>query len=389
MKMRSKGYITSAKPGVCHISTVHQPSDDRIFYKECVSLARHGYRVSFVVPAAKNETRNGVSIIAVPQYNNRLTRVIAGPVIAFFKGLGSGAKLIHFHDPELILMGLVFKLLGRKVIYDVHELVYYHFDQKHWLSPSVRQTAKYLYRFTEKLAVRFFDRIILVVDDDRFRSYFFDSYPQHTQKFLFIRNYSMLGFIDSIVPAAYDKTCSILIYAGGLSRERGIREVIRATDICKQKTELLLFGSWSDEKFHEECKAESGWKNVKDMGYRRLEEVYPWMKISDLGLAVLYPETNYLTSLPVKLFEYMTCSVPALMSEFPFWKKIFGECAFFVDPMNADDIAAGIDAMLGDKEKLRRMGEAGRKLVEEKYSWEAEAKRLTDCYDGLLLNDKD
>jgi glycosyltransferase involved in cell wall biosynthesis len=178
----------------------------------------------------------------------------------------------------------------------------------------------------------------------------------------------------------------VIIYAGGLSRERGIREVIQATGFLSPAPAFILFGNWADEKYRNECMQEPGWKNVKYMGYRRLEEIYPFIKVADLGIALLYPLKNYLTSLPVKAFEYMTCSVPILMSDFPFWIRKFGDCAYFTDPYDSEKIAEVLQEILRDKELMKSKGRAGRELVEKKYSWEEEEKVLTACYDELFAS---
>ncbi|MCX6243666.1 MAG: glycosyltransferase [Bacteroidetes bacterium] len=373
-----------AEKRVCHLSTVHSVSDDRIFYKECVSLARHGFSVSFLVPHSRDEVRNGVQIIALKEYRNRFVRVIIGGWCGFRKAMKTKAQLIHFHDPELIPVGFILKLFGRKVIYDVHELVFHHMDQKEWGNAIGRSFLKFLYRFLEGLAIRFFDRIILVVDDDQFRDYFFTTYKKRIPKFVFIRNFSMIGFTDDLPAAALEKKQDIIIYAGGLDRNRGIREVIAATALMSPSPLFIIFGKWSDEKYEAECRREEGWKNVQYMGYRKLEELYPFIKVADLGIALLYPLKNYLTSLPVKAFEYMACSVPILMSDFPFWMKKFESCAFFTDPSDPEIIAKMLQEILKDKAILQEKGRAGRLLVEQQYSWEAEEKTLISCYEELF-----
>lgn len=373
---------------VCHISTVHSVADDRIFYKECVSLARYGYTVYFLVPHDKNEVRNGVNIVALPFFKSRPGRFIAGSIRALRLGLRTKAGLIHFHDPELIPAGLVFKLFGRKVIYDVHELVYHHLDHKKWGNRISRSLLKSIYGFFESLAIRCFDKIILVVDDDQFRDYFYNTYKRSVSKFLFIRNYPMIRFIDNLAPVPVEKSGNTLIYAGGLSRERGIREVIAATGLLSPAPKFLLFGKWSDEAYRNECMTEEGWKNVEYMGYKRLEEIYPYIKRADLGIALLYPLKNYLTSLPVKAFEYMTCSVPILMSDFPFWMKKFGDCAYFSDPYDSITIAGILKNIFSDKERMRSKGRAGRMLVEKQYSWEEEENALVACYGELFSSNR-
>jgi glycosyltransferase involved in cell wall biosynthesis len=369
---------------VCHISTVHDAFDDRIFYKECRSLANNGYDVTLVVQHCQDELVDGVHIVALPITKSRVQRFLFNSFRAFSKGMRTNAKIIHFHDPELIFIGLLFKIFGRKVIFDVHELVYYHFDQKEWLHPILRKIVKFVYRFFESLAVLFFNRIILVVDDDSFCEYFQKYYPSKQYKFSFIRNYSMLYMIDQASAKNLDTDKQVLIYAGGLTRIRGIREVIQAIDQMDSSPLLLLFGKWQDDDYLATCMSEPGWRNVRDMGYKRLEEIYPFMKSADLGIALLYPLKNYLTSLPVKAFEYMACSIPILMSGFPFWEKTFKEAAWFADAQNVDAIRKSLEEILSNPELMNIKGKIGREMVENRFSWESEEKKLIGIYREVL-----
>jgi len=60
---------------VCHITTVHPPFDTRIFHKEAKTLVNAGYAVSLVVQHDKNETVDGIKIIALPRPKNRFERM--------------------------------------------------------------------------------------------------------------------------------------------------------------------------------------------------------------------------------------------------------------------------------------------------------------------------
>ena len=103
---------------ICHISTVHSHNDDRIFYKECVSLKNAGFDVSFVVKHTENCIIDGVKIVALPISNSRFYRIFILSFIAFFKAFKTKSSVYHFHDPELMFIGILFRILGKKVIYD-------------------------------------------------------------------------------------------------------------------------------------------------------------------------------------------------------------------------------------------------------------------------------
>ena len=111
-----------AAPEVYHLTNVHSPFDVRIFYKQAQTLARAGYAVTVVGPGPEAwcGERAGVRVQTVP-----VARGVGQRILNLWRllrvGLGADAACFHFHDPELLPVGAVLKLCGRRVIYDVHE----------------------------------------------------------------------------------------------------------------------------------------------------------------------------------------------------------------------------------------------------------------------------
>jgi glycosyltransferase involved in cell wall biosynthesis len=106
--------------------------------------------------------------------------------------------------------------------------------------------------------------------------------------------------------------------------------------------------------------------------------------VADIGMVSLYPEKNYLRSLPVKAFEYMACNMPMIMSNFDYWQEHFQDCAVFVDPLDPEEISLKINLLLNDSAFANKLAAAGLKTVNEKYSWEAESKKLIAFYDKIF-----
>ena len=114
-----------------HISTVHRSDDTRIFLKECRSLARAGYDVHYLVRRPRAMSADGVTLHAIyeperrsaPGRNHlaRVWRLVARGASAYRRARGLGADVYHIHDPELIPVGLLLRLGGARVVYDVHE----------------------------------------------------------------------------------------------------------------------------------------------------------------------------------------------------------------------------------------------------------------------------
>jgi len=84
------------------------------------------------------------------------------------------------------------------------------------------------------------------------------------------------------------------------------------------------------------------------------------------------------------VFEYMACAKPVILSNFPYWQKLFSKCALFADPLDPKDIAFQIRELFKDDELRIKLGSEGRKIVEEKFSWETESKKLIAMYNKLI-----
>jgi glycosyltransferase involved in cell wall biosynthesis len=361
---------------ICILTSVHPAFDVRIFHKEAKTLVKAGYDVTLIARHNKNETVDGVKIIALSKPGTRFRRIFRMTWKIYRLAKKQKANVYHFHDPELLLVGIVLRLLGKKVIYDVHEDVPQQILYKEWIrNICVREFTAAVVHVIEHIGVFFFNVILAATVKIA------KKFPE--SKTIILRNFPDLELIENGKPIHSKKNKSIIVYAGGLNRPRGIREIVQAMEFVGNKAELWLLGEWISEEFEKECKALDGWKYTKHLGFVHLGKVYKHLKGADIGISILYPIKNYVTSLPTKTFEYMACSLPVVMSDFPYWQRIFEECALFADPYSPEDIADRILYLLDNPDKAKQFGGKGRQLIEEKYSWENESKKLLKVYEEL------
>ena len=97
---------------VCHLSVAHNWYDERIFQKEAKSLAKAGYNVAYIVPYDRCDVVDGVQIIPLTRPTSRLRRLFLSRRV-FRLALKQRAAIYHFHDPELIPLGVAVEI-GRK-----------------------------------------------------------------------------------------------------------------------------------------------------------------------------------------------------------------------------------------------------------------------------------
>src|SRR5690606_29093775 len=107
---------------ITHITTVHPRYDTRVFIKECRSIKRRGLDVNLIVAdGLGDEIKDGINILDIGKPRNRLIRMIAYTRKAYVLAKKLNSNIYHFHDPELLMLGVKLQNRGKKVVYDVHE----------------------------------------------------------------------------------------------------------------------------------------------------------------------------------------------------------------------------------------------------------------------------
>ena len=85
--------------------------------------------------------------------------------------------------------------------------------------------------------------------------------------------------------------------------------------------------------------------------------------------------------------ELMACATPLVVSRAGAIPEVVGpdgECADLVEPGDVGELEQALDALLDDPERRARMGEAGRRRVQECYSWRAVAESVVATYEERL-----
>jgi glycosyltransferase involved in cell wall biosynthesis len=363
---------------VCIITTVHRVFDGRIFHKEAKTLAKAGYEVTLIAQHDKNEIVEGIKITPLSKPKNRITRIFGLSWQVLKLSIKQNCDIYHFHDPELILIGILLKIIyQKKVVYDVHEDVPKQILSKKWIgNKSIRIGTAFFINLLEKLGALLFDGIIAATETIA------KKFPK--KKTIVLRNFPILKLIDDANPLNVNKDLPIIIYAGGLTYDRGLKEIIQAMEYVGNKAELWLVGKWESKAFENECTKLEGWEYTKYLGFKIVEEVYSIMKCADIGIYVPRLINRYKVGLPTKAFEYMACPLPMVLTDLPYRRKIFVEASLYAKPHDIKDISKQIIFLLNNKDKAEEIGKKGRELVESEYNWEKESKKLVKYYKKLI-----
>jgi glycosyltransferase involved in cell wall biosynthesis len=365
---------------ICHLASNHEGLDTRIALKECTSLAEAGYETHLVITASAADVERaaarGFQVHALPPDSGRMGRMLKHTWRCYRTASRIGASIYHFHDPELIPYGMLFRMSGQQVIYDVHEDYPRDILDKYWLPRWTRRLVSGAVAALEYVGARWFFRVSAATPliCNRFRNI--------NPSTVDINNYP---WPSELAPPEVERERKPQVcYIGNITRVRGLRAIIEALPQVPQVS-FVLCGDFSEPGFEDELRALPGWSQVRFLGKVDRGQARQVMAESIAGLVTFLPIRSHLDAQPNKLFEYMSAELPVIASDFSLWREIVSDtgAGICVDPESPDAIAAAISDLLRDESAVEKMGNAGRQAVLNKYNWPTEAVKLVRFYKEL------
>ncbi|MFL7023343.1 glycosyltransferase family 4 protein [Enterovibrio norvegicus] len=365
---------------IAHLTSVHPRYDTRIYLKECASLVKEGYEVHLVVADGKcNESINQINIHDVGNERGRFKRILNSTRKIYQKAIDINCKLYHIHDPELIPIGLMLKRKGYKVIFDAHEDVPKQLLSKPYLNRFTSSMLSKVFLLFEKMVMKHFDCVVAATPSIA------NKQLAYNEKVIEINNFPLPGELSDDKPdwaLKKNKVC----YIGGMSRIRGIQEIVDAMAHCTATTQLSLAGKTNDKTLIGDIKSSKGWNNVEELGFIDRNQARELLCESMAGIVTFLPLPNHIDAQPNKMFEYMSAGIPIIASNFPLWNEIVegNDCGICVDPENPSEIAKAIDFIIANPDIAKQKGENGSRAVNNKYNWDIEENKLYTAYRLLL-----
>ena len=365
---------------ITHVTSAHPRYDTRIFLKMCSSLATNkNYNVSLIVADGNgDEKKNSVNVFDVgAKTGGRIARMTKTVKRVFEKAVELNSDIYHLHDPELIPIGLKLKKLGKVVIFDAHEDLPKQLLGKHYLNKILRVVLSKSFELYEKYSCKKFDYIITATP------YIRDKFLKINKNSVDINNFPILGELSNDI--SWSEKRNEVCYVGEIAQIRGIKEIVKAMEYT-ENIKLILAGDFSEEAVENEVKSYEEWDKVDALGYLNRDDISSVYKFAKAGLVTLYPISNYLDALPVKMFEYMSAGLPVIASNFPLWKEIVegNNCGICVNPLKPEEIANAISYIISNPKEAEIMGQNGKKAVMERYNWDIEKEKLYKVYENLI-----
>lgn len=367
---------------VCHLTSVHRRYDGRIFRRECASLAKAGYEVALVVAdGGIDETKGGISIFNAGRRGSRIKRFFVTNVKVYKKCREVDADVYHFHDPELLFVGLALRRAGKKVIWDMHESIPADIMQKKYIPWPAKVTLNFLYKRLETFAVKRFSGVVTTRESVLHRL------NGLNRNLTVVNNFPLAE--DTVWRTKTKER--IVCFAGAIVPNYQHREIIQALEKIED-VKYLLAGT-ANPKYLDDLKKLEGWKKVEYLGHVPFEKVMDMYSRSSVAVVVHKYTANMDWRIGnfalTKICETLLWELPVVCTRYSLWEEVIFnryKCGIMVEPTDIEAIRRGIRHLLDHPREAREMGKDGREAVLKEFSWSSQETKLLNLYGEILSN---
>ena len=387
------------------LSSGKYPPDRRV-EREARDLIRDGHRVFLMARRgpgqAAEDNHNGVHVIRVPlPFQDRqpwgdLAYYCFQRYSIIFRIMRAcrkyGIEALHVHDlPYAFATALAGRILNIPVVFDMHE----HYTvmlQMGFEAASYRKFKAFsfallgLLRMEERAACRWSRKVIVVAHEHipRIRSL---GVPP--ERIIEVTNTEDMDYfaglsIDQTLVDRYANDFPIL-YVGGFSPHRGLETAIQAMPRILEhipNAKLLLVGDGISRRELEARVRESGLEDsVVFTGFQRFEMLPTYIRLSAVCLIPHISTPHIETTMPNKIFQFMILGKAVLVSSTKPMMRVVedADCGLVFQERDAGSLGDAVVRM-SDEGLRRRLGENGRKAVENRYNWCQTVQPLLDHY---------
>ena len=375
------------------------PPDTRV-WKEACSLRDNGYEVTVLSPRGKGyeggyEVLDGIHIYrhpTPPEGDSSLGHLIEyfsallwESLYAWWIYLRRGFQVIQGCNPpdDIFLVAFPFKLFGVKYIFDHHDACPELYLSK-YSDPGLFYKVQV---WLEKMTYRFSD--VVMATNCSYKELAINRGGMDPADVFVVRNGPDLKTFKAVTPKPdlkYNKPY-LVGYVGNMGSQDGLDILLDVAlhikNMGRQDIHFTCVGGGPAVPGLQQMVVD---KNLQDMvnftGRISDEELLDILSTADVCVNPDRPcEMNDISTM-IKIMEYMALAKPIVQFDSKEGRFSAMDASLYADPRNqVDDFAGKILGLLEDEDERRRMGEFGRKRVEEKLEWEHSVPNLLAAYE--------
>lgn len=397
------------------------PTDTRV-RNEAGTLVAHGYQVSVISLRTAGqpwrEVVDGVTVYRVPRLTvfgklpqGKATRLARfGRTLRTFIGyfteycyftsaclalslyvlVTEGFDVIHAHNPPdtLVLVTGFHKLLGRKVVFDHHDL-----SPELYLS-RYRNSGEGLItrglRLFERLSVKTAD--VVIATNESYRQIDIERNGASPDRVFIVRNGpdARRVRLTDPDPRLRGLNKKVLVYVGAMNPQDGLEYLLTAVghlvhDLKRTDFHCVLIGSGDSlDALRAQATALGIDEYVEFTGFISDEDLVRYLSTADICLDPNPSSPLNDVSTWIKVMEYMALSKPVVSFDLKETRVSAGNAAVYVTPNDERAFADAIASLMDDPERCAEMGRLGVARVESELGWHVTSENLLRAYEVLF-----
>jgi len=390
--------VSEKKPCVCIIvENLPVPLDRRVWQESC-ALRDAGHEVVVICPQMRGFTEPEEVIDGIQVYRHWISEE-AGAVGGFLREYSSALwgefkliwrawrrhrfDVVHLCNPPdlLFLVAAPYKLVGTRIIYDVHDVCPEMFEAKF----GKRGLLYWAVRAAE-WATHFFADVVIATNES-VRDIAIGRGGQSPDDVFVVRTAPKIADTSVEPDASLKKGRKHLVgYVGVMGNADGVRYIIEAADFLvreqgRDDIQFLLMGSGPEHDSLVALRDELGLREFVDLPGRVSNEfLFTGLRTMDLGVSSdpINPYNDHCTM--NKVLEYMTFAKPQVLFDLKEGRFSAGDAARYVTENSASALGRAIAETLDDPTECERMGRLGHERFHTQLNWEKSVEQLKAAY---------
>lgn len=384
------------------VENLPSPFDRRV-WQEANTLRDHGYQVSIICPTGKGYEKTFEVIDGIYIYRHHLPLEANGAlgylieysaalfwefVLSWRVLLTRGFDVIHGCNPpdNIFLVGAFFKLLGKKFVFDHHDINPELYEAKFGRRDFFYKTLLLFERLTFKTAD------ISIATNQSYRKIAIERGGMNPEKVFIVRSGPQLERLKTMPPVLeLKKGRRFLVgYVGVMGKQEGIDYLLRASaclikDHGRTDIQFGLVGGGTELEAMKRYAEDLGISDyVTFTGRVPDKELLEVLNTADICVnSDIANEMNDKSTMN-KIMEYMALGKAIVQFDLTEGRFSAQEASLYAQKNDERDMAEKIMELLDSPELRKTMGEFGRKRVLNELEWKYEAPKLLKAYEELF-----
>jgi glycosyltransferase involved in cell wall biosynthesis len=391
----------ASKPAVLIIVENLPVPPDRRVWQECQALRDAGYTVLVISPKMKSFVKPYESIDGIHIYRHKI--VEAKGIFGFFAEYTTALwsetllawklwfkhrfKLIHMCNPPDLMFAVAwpFKLLGVRVIFDVHDLWPEMFEAKF----RKRNLFYWAVRGAQRLNYACAD-VVLATNETNRQAALQNGKKDPSRVFL-VRTAPKIPEANLPANPALKKGRRFLVgYVGVMGSADGVDLLLETASIIvhqlgRKDIQFILLGDGPEFDDLLALRDRLNLSGFVDMpGWANNDTLVPTLKTIDLGVTCDIPNGYNHSCTMNKVLEYMAFGKPQVSFDLVETRASALDAGLYVSEVSAQKLADAIVALLDNPELREKMGRRGHDRLHHELNWEKSVAELLRAYDSAL-----